>query len=561
MAVIQISRIQHRRGLEQDFPQLASAELGWSIDTRRLFIGNGTLTEGAPTEGVTEILTEYTDILTLLRTYTFRGEAGGTVVQTGPSALSPIVRTIQEKLDDFVSVRDFGAVGDGTTDDTEAINRALTNLWPTANFADAYKQHRTLYFPAGVYLIQGDFIRIPPFVKLVGDGYYSTRIKQIDNAQDCVARLVDGFYQYGSSFGTPDAITGSVPAYSNYHIADLVFERIHDNDAVIIDGGSNIVFERCSFIANPTGVTVNDVPTTNIASNLVRTIGRSYNDIYPIKNLVFNACNFVGAGAAFKIESQTFGVTVMGSYFDQLFQGIVIGEDSGSRDSPATTLYPYAISITDNYFDGIAAQAVRGYADSTQLMSTGNLFENVGYGGYDYDEGQPALTPVLEFESSDNISSGDQFKRLASDRFTKPVVEDNGFSCYYLEAGEGFQLGRLVQQPGTSATLTNNITSLTPITNQFSSNINIVSPATVHYTIDRNNVNRTGRMIINFEATTGLVIYEDEYSEYSDLGVTLTANTFAAGQPIILYYTTTNTGINANLIYDIRYHTANNAPF
>lgn len=560
MAVIQISRIQHRRGLEQDFPQLASAEIGWSIDTRRLFIGNGTLTEGAPTEGVTEILTEYTDILTLLRTYTYRGEAGGTVVQTGPSALSPIVRTIQEKLDDVVSVRDFGAVGDGTTDDTEAINRALTNLWPTANFADAYKQHRTLYFPAGVYLIQGDFIRIPPFVKLVGDGYYSTRIKQIDNAQACVARLVDGYYQYGTSFGTPDAVSGSIPATTNYHIADLVFERIHDNDAILIDGGSNIVFERCSFIANPSGATINDVPTGDTASNLIRTTGRSYTDAYAIKNLVFNACNFVGAGAAFKIESQTFGVTIMGSYFDQLYQGIVIGEDSGSRDSPATALYPYAISITDNYFDGIAAQAVRGYADSTQLMSTGNLFENVGYGGYDYDESQPPLTPVLEFESSDNISSGDQFKRSTVDRFTKPLIEDNGFSCYYLEAGEGFQLGRLVQQPGISATLTNNTTSLTPIINQFSSNINILAPATIYYTIDRNNVNRTGCMRINYQIGNA-VVYEDDYSEHSDIGVTLSANIFDPAQPIILYYTTTNTGINANLIYDIRYHTANNAPF
>jgi hypothetical protein len=560
MAVIQISRIQHRRGLAQDFPQLASAELGWSIDTRRLFIGNGTLTEGAPTEGVTEILTEYTDILTLLRTYTYRGEAGGTVVQTGPSALSPIVRTIQEKLDDVVSVRDFGAIGDGATDDTEAINRALTNLWPTANFADAYTQHRTLYFPAGIYLVQGDFIRIPPFTKLVGDGYYSTRIKQIDNAQPCVARLVDGFYQYGTNYGRADAISGSIPATTNYHIADLVFERIHDNSTIIIDGGNNIVFERCSFLGNPSGATINDVPTTDTGSNLIETVGRSFNDAYPIKNLVFNSCSFVGAAAALKIESQTFGVTIIGSYFDQLYQGIVIGEDSGSRDSPATILYPYAISITDNYFDGIAAQAVRGYSDSTQLMSTGNLFENVGHGGYDYDEAQPPLTPVLEFESSDNISSGDQFKRTTLQRFVRPLIEDNGFSCYYLEAGEGFQLGRLVQQSGLTATLTNNTSSLTPITNQFSSNINILAPATINYTIERNNINRTGKLRINYQIG-GSVVYEDEYSEHSDIGVTLSANTYNPAQPIILYYTTTSTGINANLIYDINYHTANNAPF
>ena len=57
MAVVQISKIQLRRGLQENLPQLASAEMGWSVDERRLFIGNGTLDEGAPSTGVTEVLT------------------------------------------------------------------------------------------------------------------------------------------------------------------------------------------------------------------------------------------------------------------------------------------------------------------------------------------------------------------------------------------------------------------------------------------------------------------------------------------------------------------------
>lgn len=57
MAVTQISKIQIRRGLQENLPNLSSAEMGWSIDEQRLFIGNGTLAEGAPMTGVTEILT------------------------------------------------------------------------------------------------------------------------------------------------------------------------------------------------------------------------------------------------------------------------------------------------------------------------------------------------------------------------------------------------------------------------------------------------------------------------------------------------------------------------
>lgn len=62
MAVVQISQIKHRHGVQSDLPQLATAELGWSVDQRKLYIGNGTLAEGAPEVGNTEILTEYSNL-------------------------------------------------------------------------------------------------------------------------------------------------------------------------------------------------------------------------------------------------------------------------------------------------------------------------------------------------------------------------------------------------------------------------------------------------------------------------------------------------------------------
>ena len=70
MAIVQISQIKHRRGTNENLPQLASAELGWSVDTRQLYIGNGTLAEGAPVVGNTEILTEFSDIPGVAKPYT-----------------------------------------------------------------------------------------------------------------------------------------------------------------------------------------------------------------------------------------------------------------------------------------------------------------------------------------------------------------------------------------------------------------------------------------------------------------------------------------------------------
>ena len=57
MAIIQNSKIKIRSGLQQNLPILSQGELGWAIDTQRLFIGNGSVSEGAPYTGNTEIIT------------------------------------------------------------------------------------------------------------------------------------------------------------------------------------------------------------------------------------------------------------------------------------------------------------------------------------------------------------------------------------------------------------------------------------------------------------------------------------------------------------------------
>ena len=82
MAIVQVSRITNRKGLAENVPQLAGAEFGWAIDERRLFIGNGTLQEGAPVIGNTEVLTEYSDVFAGRTQFSF----GDYIVNAGTTA-------------------------------------------------------------------------------------------------------------------------------------------------------------------------------------------------------------------------------------------------------------------------------------------------------------------------------------------------------------------------------------------------------------------------------------------------------------------------------------------
>lgn len=65
---------------------------------------------------------------------------------TSPGA-GAVLRTAQDKFEEWVSVKDFGAVGDGVTDDSAAINAATYYLYKNFNGG-------TVIFPAGVYLCE-----------------------------------------------------------------------------------------------------------------------------------------------------------------------------------------------------------------------------------------------------------------------------------------------------------------------------------------------------------------------------------------------------------------------
>ena len=95
--------------------------------------------------------------------------------QQGTGAVS---RSVQNKLEDTVSVKDFGAVGDGTTDDTAAINNAIASLTYLAGTQTANgSTGGEVYFPAGRYKITDTIILTGKNgLHLHGEGVEATEI-------------------------------------------------------------------------------------------------------------------------------------------------------------------------------------------------------------------------------------------------------------------------------------------------------------------------------------------------------------------------------------------------
>jgi len=101
----------------------------------------------------------------------------GWFLQFGSGA---VYRTFQDKMRDTVSVKDFGAIGDGVKDDTAALKAAINALNPGGR----------LLIPAGKYLHNAELRITGKIVYLVGDGKgVTTLINVNENANGIVYDL------------------------------------------------------------------------------------------------------------------------------------------------------------------------------------------------------------------------------------------------------------------------------------------------------------------------------------------------------------------------------------
>ena len=526
MPIVQISRIQHRRGKRTDLPQLAAGEIGWVIDEQRLFIGNGTVSDGAPAVGNTEIVTSGSSAFTTALSHTYKGYLGdSTPVTTSTS------RTLQQRLDEYVSVKDFGAKGDDSTADVTAIQNAIDEIYIDTDKDDT-RSRRILFFPAGTYRIN-TALKIPPFAHLVGEGPDKTIIKNSGN--NAVVVMQDDEGNVGSDIGNSSATTPTQVQISNMTLRTSVAYGGISLDRVTNAYFNNLKLQGSyasggSDSATSKGVTVTNSTATHTTSNIVfnqcqftkfaRLVDLSFN----CTNVKFHACDF---------KTAYYGALI-GAEMD----GSTTGLDDGPRD----------IQFTSSSWSDIGQQAIlvspaTGTTDDAgprhivshanfYAKTVGNNFEGVG---------SIREVPVIQFDNDECSSVQDFFERTdlrrsdgSSELNAAPEVQGIGVTTKLIK----------------SQTLPDNTSSATTI-NEFPalSSKGIV----IKYKITRGTLDRTGELVIS--CSTNAVGFDDTFTESgADVGVTLTAvlddkDSTAGNETVAFKFTTTSTGTAATIDY------------
>ncbi len=279
MAVVQISKIQVRRGQKNSnsgIPQLSSAEFAWAVDSQELFIGNGSVLEGAPYVGNTKILTEHDNILDLASSYRFAND--------DTSITLSVSRSLQNKIDETeVSVRDFGAIGDGSTDCVSAFETAATQLFRNAN--NNYK--KVLVIPNGEYLFTSD-LALPSGVILQGETRHGV-----------VLNIGANNIRFITSTGLELVDFNSTNRPQNIDISNLTVSRT--TGQIVLSGVANSALSKLTFLGTYVlGTAVASLATEPAAVFWENTLTGTKTD-----NILFRDCVFEGVSIAVKCRQTT----------------------------------------------------------------------------------------------------------------------------------------------------------------------------------------------------------------------------------------------------------------
>ncbi|KAI1433392.1 glycoside hydrolase family 55 protein [Xylaria sp. CBS 124048] len=319
----------------------------------------------------------------------------------------------------FRNVKDYGAKGDGTTDDTDAINKAVTDgPGRCLQHCDSGTTHPAIvYFPSGTYLVSKPIIQTY-YTQFVGDALHVPTIKGSTD-----------FSGMGVIDANPYDYTTGMDPPPNWYINQNNFFRqvrnfIIDMTEMPIDSAkaSSAIHWQVAQATSLQNIVVNMNPATSdnyqkglflengsggFMTDLVINGGGIGADIgsqqFTTRNLTFNNCNtaihmiwdWVWLMQGVTINGGQLGINMTGDSYETIKVGSLLLLDSKMSNVPVgiSTLYKPNDQYTNNtlILDNVDMSesvpvAVQYAIDGTTLLK-GNQHINGWIQGRDYTSG------------------------------------------------------------------------------------------------------------------------------------------------------------------------------
>jgi parallel beta-helix repeat protein len=253
-------------------------------------------------------------------------------------------RLAVDKFRDVVSVKDFGAVGDGTTDDTAAVQAAIAAA-------------SSVWFPAGTYIVRN--VTVGSGKTLMSDRSATIKLKQLASLDfsPCFNVTGNDVMFFGMRFDGNRAVQPA-DGFSDSWNTGANGTGKSNRAAILMDGVptttlSGLRVEQCEF-------------TKFYAGSVVT---RSVNDVC-IRDCVFKESNLEGCFLYSFGSTRTVNASVTGCSFKSLYSG----DPSVEANCIALSLYVGAI-VSNNYGDDCGRNLVK-LEFCEDVIIDSNLYSN-----------------------------------------------------------------------------------------------------------------------------------------------------------------------------------------
>ena len=302
------------------------------------------------------------------------------------SGTGAVARTVDSKLKDVISVKDFGAVGDGVTNDTAAIQAAI-------DYADSLGTGLTtssgvgIYFPEGTYYVAST-IQIPSTLDGVGLFGPPSKGARLTTDQNIVMFMV------GEDLSGGGDAASSNPTYST-HFSNLAFFSTADsNNAVALQMNRTprSFIHDCTFWNFWKAIVGHRWNQSNVDQCLFSVVGgRTNAESFIELNGVYDSINTYTPGGGLHITDCEFNAidtyqisygikvnTVDGLYITQShFTACTVASLAVTPDGSAQNNKITDIKVDNCYFDNAQSGSVQVLLGGS--VGAGGLYQRINF--------------------------------------------------------------------------------------------------------------------------------------------------------------------------------------